>query len=207
MQIKTQKQRKSPCDVVLWKKLHRIFVRLEKMVSVFSSSPHKVSLQGKNFEGKFSRQKWGLIKIRSVFVCSPLLGKVQKQDFVNNQALTEIILIFTLFRKTQKREWFQTKSGAKRSDFSISRVFLTYQQECCKILWTKEFYKIIARMIFSARLKGEQKKWRLENFTFPRHSEPHFELKTLEFRCEMKFWKSLHFCSGKFRLSWMEQKQ
>ena len=38
--------------------------------------PHKVSLQGKNFEGKFSRQKWGLIKTRSVFVTSPMLGKM-----------------------------------------------------------------------------------------------------------------------------------
>ena len=69
-------------------------------------------MQGKNFEGKFSRQKWGLIKTRSVFVSSPMLGKVQKQDFVNNQALTKRILIFTLFRKTQNSERFQTKFGA-----------------------------------------------------------------------------------------------
>ena len=87
------------------------------------------------------------------FIFPPCAGSVQKQDFVNNQALTKRTLIFTLFRKTQKREWFQTKSGAKRSDFSISRVFLIHWQKCCKTLWTKEFYKIIARMIFSARLK------------------------------------------------------
>ena len=28
----------------------------------------------------------------------------------------------------------------------------------------------------------------------------HFELKTSEFRCEMKFWKSLHFCKEKVRM-------
>ena len=36
-------------------------------------------------------------------------------------------------------------------------------------------------------LKFEQKKWRLENFIFPRHSEPLFEAKNSEFRCEIKF--------------------
>jgi len=72
--------------------------------SIFTSSPHKVSLQGKNFEGKFSRQKWGLIKIRSVFVTSPMRRFGAKQDFVNNQSLTKRPLIFTLFRKSQKRE-------------------------------------------------------------------------------------------------------
>ena len=72
--------------------------------------PQKVSLQGKNFEGKFSRQKWGLIKTRSVFVSSPLLGKVQKQDFVNNQALTKRTLIFTLFRKTQNSDEIRGKT-------------------------------------------------------------------------------------------------
>ena len=72
-----------------------------------------------------------------------------------------------LFRKTQKRDWFQTKSGAKRSDFSISRVFLTHWQKYCKTLWTKEFYKIISRMVFSGRLKGGQKKWRLVFLTPP----------------------------------------
>ena len=68
-------------------------------------------MQGKNFEGKFSRQKWGSIKTRSVFVSSPMPGKVQKQDFVNNQALTKRTLIFTPFRKTQNSDRFQTKSG------------------------------------------------------------------------------------------------
>jgi len=82
----------------------------------------------------------------------------KKQDLVNNQALTKTTLIFTLFRKTQKREWFQTKFGAKRSDFSISRVFLTHWHKYCKSLWDNEFYKTIARMIFSARLKGGTKK-------------------------------------------------
>ena len=33
------------------------------------------------------------------------------------------------------------------------------------------------------------------------HSETHFELKTSEFRCEMKFWKSLHFYSEKLRIT------
>ena len=32
-----------------------------------------------------------------------------------------------------------------------------------------------------------QKKWRLENFIVPRHSEPHFEAETSEFGCEMIF--------------------
>jgi len=41
------------------KKFTEFLARVEKMVSVFTSSPLKVSLQGKNFEGKFSRQKWG----------------------------------------------------------------------------------------------------------------------------------------------------
>ena len=54
-----------------------------------------------------------------------MLGKVQKQDFVNNQAVTKRTLIFTLFRKTQNSDRFQTKSGTKRSDFRVSRVFLT----------------------------------------------------------------------------------
>jgi len=31
------------------------------------------------------------------------------------------------------------------------------------------------------------KKWRLAFFIATRHSETHFELKTSEFRCEMKF--------------------
>ena len=31
------------------------------------------------------------------------------------------------------------------------------------------------------------KKMAEKNFIFPRHSEMHFELKTSEFRCEMKF--------------------
>ena len=46
--------------------------KLEKMVSVFTSSPHKVSLQGKNFEGKFFQTKMGQIKTRFVFVSSPM---------------------------------------------------------------------------------------------------------------------------------------
>ena len=37
-----------------------------------------------------------------------MLGKVQKQDFVNNQALTKRTLIFTLFRKTQNSDRIQT---------------------------------------------------------------------------------------------------
>ena len=45
-----------------------------------------------------------LEKTVGAFVSSPLLRKAQKQDFVNNQALTKRNLIFTLFRKTQKRE-------------------------------------------------------------------------------------------------------
>ena len=32
-------QHKSPCEAVLWKKLHRIFVRLEKMPAIFFASP------------------------------------------------------------------------------------------------------------------------------------------------------------------------
>ena len=83
------------------------------------STLKKVSYLGKKFEGKISRQKWGQIKTRSVFVSSPLLGKVQKQDFVNNQALTKRILIFAFFRKTQNSDRFQTKFGAKRSDFRV----------------------------------------------------------------------------------------
>ena len=164
------------------KNFTEFLARVEKMVSVFTSSPQKVSLQGKNFEGNFFRQKWGLIKTRCVFVSSPLLGKVQKQDFVNNQALTKRTLIFTLFRKTQKREWFQTKSGAKRSYFSILRVFLTHWQKCCKSLWVNEFYKIIAMMIFSARLKGGQKKWRRGGDSNPRYGYPYDGLANRCFR-------------------------
>ena len=36
-------------------------------------------------------------------------------------------------------------------------------------------------MIFSARLKGGQKKWRLEIFIFPRYSKWRFELKNSEY--------------------------
>ena len=32
-----------------------------------------------------------------------------------------------------------------------------------------------------------KKKWRLENFIVPRHSETHFEAETSEFRSEIKF--------------------
>ena len=52
------------------KNFTEFFARVEKMVSVFTSSPQEVSLQGKNFEGKFSRQKWGLSA-----------GSVQEYDF------------------------------------------------------------------------------------------------------------------------------
>jgi len=38
-------------------------------------------------------------------------------------------------------------------------------------------------------------------FIFPRHSETLFEVKNSEFRCEMKFRKSLHFYSEKLRIS------
>ena len=55
----------------------------------------------KNFTEFFAR----LEKMVSVFLSSPLLGKIQKQDFVNNQALTKKrTLIFKLFRKSQKRD-------------------------------------------------------------------------------------------------------
>ncbi len=54
-------------------------------------------------------------------------------------------------------------------------------------LFVVRWQMIYPRMIFSARLKGGQKKWRLENFIFPRHSEWHFELKNSEFCCEIKF--------------------
>jgi hypothetical protein len=40
-------------------------------------------------------------------------------------------------------------------------------------------------MIFSGRLKGGQKKWRLAFFIFPLHSEPLFEAETSEFGCEI----------------------
>ena len=45
------------------------------------------------------------------------------------------------------------------------------------------------------------KKWRLEIFIFPRHSETLFELENSEFSCEIKFWKSLHFYSEKLRIT------
>ena len=45
------------------------------------------------------------------------------------------------------------------------------------------------------------KKMAAGNFISTRHSEPHFEAETSEFRCEMKFWKSLHCCSEKLRMS------
>ena len=83
------------------------------------STLKKVSYPGKNFEGKISRQKWGQIETCPIFISSPMLGKVQKQDFVNNQALTKRTLIFTPFRKTQNSDRFQTKFGAKRSDFRV----------------------------------------------------------------------------------------
>ena len=86
---------------------------------ILLSAPKKVSQLGKNFEGKFVRQKWGQIETCLVFVTSPMLGKVQKQDFVSNQSLIKRTLIFTPFRKTQNSDRFQTKSGEKRSDFRV----------------------------------------------------------------------------------------
>ena len=62
-------------------------------------------------------------------------------------------------------------------------------------VWSKAFSGF---MFFC--LVSRQKKWRLEIFIFPRHSELHFEAKTSEFCCEMKFWKSLHFSSEKLRM-------
>ena len=61
-------------------------------------------------------------------------------------------------------------SAMKMSPISLLNlsVFLTHWQKCCKILWVNEFYKIIARMIFSGRLKGGQKKWRRERDSNPR---------------------------------------
>ena len=50
-------------------------------------------------------------KMVSVFLSSPLIGKVQKQDFVNNQALTKRILIFTLSEKLRKETDFRQNSG------------------------------------------------------------------------------------------------
>ena len=44
------------------------------------------------------------------------------------------------------------------------------------------------------------KKTAAGNFIFPRHSEWRFDLKNSEFRCEIKFWKSLHFQSEKLRM-------
>ena len=49
------------------KNFTEFLARVEKMVSVFIYSPHKVSLQGKNFEGKFSRQKWRLENLISTY--------------------------------------------------------------------------------------------------------------------------------------------
>ena len=37
-------------------------------------------------------------------------------------------------------------------------------------------------------------------FFATRHSEPHFEDENSEFRCEIKFWKTLHFYSEKLRM-------
>ena len=54
------------------KKFTEFLARVEKMVSIFTSSPHKISLQGKNFEGNFSRQKWGGDKNTLRFRISPL---------------------------------------------------------------------------------------------------------------------------------------
>jgi hypothetical protein len=42
-------------------------------------------------------------------------------------------------------------------------------------------------MIFSGGLERGAKKWRLEKFIFPRHSERLFEEETSEFGSEIKF--------------------
>ena len=81
---------------------------------------------------------------------------------------------------------FQPETWLSTFHLNLS-VFLTHQQECCKSLWVNEFYKITERMIFSGRLERGIKKMAALFFTFPRHSEPHFKLKTSEFRCKMKF--------------------
>ena len=63
------------------------------MVSVFTSSPHKVSLQGKNFEGKFSRQKWGQIKTRSVFKQKKIDKKGKNLSFATCNVIAFILYL------------------------------------------------------------------------------------------------------------------
>jgi len=51
---------------------------------------------------KTSQNFWRELKKWSAFsLIPPCAGSVEKQDFVNNQALIKRTLIFTLFRKTQ----------------------------------------------------------------------------------------------------------
>ena len=51
---------------------------------------------------------------------------------------------------------------------TISTIIISNSwQKYCKFLWVNEFYKIIARVIFSGRLERRQKKWRLESLTPP----------------------------------------
>ena len=71
-----------------------------------------------------------LEKTVGAFVSSPLLRKAQKQDFVNNQALTKRTLIFTLFRKTQNVQSRKQKkideNGKNLSFMACKLVVLLY---------------------------------------------------------------------------------
>ena len=74
----------------------------------------------------------------------------------------------------------------------VSRRFLQrsgmWQKAAKKPLWSPFMKKTSQN--FCQTWKNSQR-----FFIFPRHSEPHFELKISEFRCEMKSWKPLHFWS------------
>ena len=81
--------------------------------------------------------------------------------------------------------------GACRGGCSKVRLSGKKQRKstCEAVLW-KKLYRIF----------GETWKNGQRFFIFPRHSERHFELKNSEFRCEIKFWKSLHLQSEKLRI-------
>ena len=85
----------------------------------------------------------------------------------------------------------------RRTSASSFRHFFASQKCSCRIA----FISFRLSCIFW------QKKWRLAFLSSPAILKRIFELKNSEFSCEIKFWKSLHFCSEKLRICYQETKE
>ena len=92
----------------------------------------------KNFTEFFAR----LEKMVSVFLSSPFLGKIQKQDFVNNQALTKKEHWFLNFSEKVRKEIDFRQNPGKNGLISASCVcFLHTGKNVVKAFEQKSFKK------------------------------------------------------------------